>query len=68
MSELWKPFSREIYQHWVNTIRNEAEGRLSKWERDFLTSIDYYLARHDRELTQLQADKLEAIYVRYTNL
>lgn len=65
MSKIWQPLSREIYQEWVKTILNEAEEKLTNWERDFVDSIDTTLAFTN--LSEKQAKILERIYSEKTS-
>lgn len=64
MAEIWKPQSREIYLDWVDTI-SDNEGNLNSWEISFVDSIRQQLLT-GRNLTELQAEKLEIIYTEKT--
>ena len=65
MPLMWKPKDREILQHWIDIITNEASDDLSFWETSFMASIQIYLWRG--QLTESQEDKLEDIYVKHTS-
>lgn len=58
---MWSPQSIEVYQHWVNTLTNEASDDLTDWELDFIDSISHRLDLGNN-LTESQANKLESIY------
>lgn len=66
MSEIWKPQSKEVYQHWIDTIMNEASDKLTNWETDFVDNISTQLL-YRGTLTQYQAEKLEQIYAEKTS-
>lgn len=65
MSEIWKPQPREVYQAWIDTILTEASDDLNDWELKFIESIQKHLYYAD--LTEMQAEKLEDIYVEKTS-
>jgi hypothetical protein len=59
------PQSREVYDYWLKTLYEEAEDKLSSWERDFLESVAGQLAFRGN-LTEKQAQTLERIYAEKT--
>jgi hypothetical protein len=61
MPNIWKPQSIEIYKRWIDAILEEASDDLSKWEEDFLESLQARLDFH-KDLTERQAEVLERIY------
>lgn len=61
MAEMWKSLGIEVYKHWI--ARVIAELDLNPWEVEFTTSI-YKRLHKNIDLTELQAKKLESIYVR----
>jgi len=65
MPLVWKPRDREILQHWIDVILDEASDELNDWESSFMDSIQIHLS--NGSLTKDQEDKLEQIYVRYTS-
>jgi len=66
MAQVWKPQSQEVYQSWVDVIKDEAQDKLSDWEFDFVNSIDIQLA-NCRDLSEKQATILERIYSEKTS-
>lgn len=69
MSEIWKPQLSSIYMDWITMIiadTNAANVELTNWEKDFITSMHIRIIMK-KEITELQAQKLESIYVKYTN-
>lgn len=69
MSEIWKPQSHNIYKDWITMIVADSQAackELTDWEQKFLDSMWIRLTL-EQEVSQLQADKLEQIYVKYTN-
>lgn len=65
MAEIWKPKPIEVYQNWIESIIEEASDNLNDWENTFIESLTERLGRN-RNLTELQAEKLESIYVAKT--
>ena len=53
-------------QYWIDTILNEAEERLTDWERNFLESIQSQLNLRG-SLSNRQIDVLERIYSEKTS-
>lgn len=69
MSEIWKPQFNNVYKDWITMIITDSQSsckELTDWEQKFLDSMWIRLTL-DQEVSQLQADKLEQIYVKYTN-
>jgi thiaminase len=66
MAAIWKPQDAKVYQDWIDTILDEAEGELNDWERNFIEDIQISLNRKGK-LTQAQAEKLEQIYASKTS-
>lgn len=64
MAKIWEPQSKEVYNSWIEAIMSEASDKLSDWESSFIASIEGRLIHQN--LTQSQAEKLEQIYVKYT--
>lgn len=65
MANIWKPQPKEVYQSWVNVIRDESSDKLTSWETDFMDSIEGRLA-FGNNLTEKQAEILERIYTEKT--
>lgn len=65
MAEIWKPQTIEIYKSWIDAIENEASDNLNDWEQKFVGSLQTRLLKGNN-LTQLQAEKLEEMYVKHT--
>lgn len=61
MAEMWKPLEPVTYQQWVNKIILELD--LNEWEQNFIQGLYKLLAKGHR-ISELQAKKLEDIYVR----
>jgi len=61
MPPIWKPLDIDVYKSWVDAILDEASDDLNAWETDFVDSIGERLVS-GRNLTEAQAEKLEAIY------
>ena len=63
--EDWHPAARSMqpspYEEWIDACLNAATKRLTKWEEDFLLSIQDQLNRTG-SLSQKQIDILERIY------
>ncbi len=57
----WKPQDRDVVNHWVNTILDEASDDLTPWELKFISDIQIGLAKQ-WQLTEAQEKKLEQIY------
>jgi hypothetical protein len=66
MAEIWKPRDLKLLSYWVECIRDEAESKLTSWERDFIDSIEGRLA-FGQQLSQKQEEILERIYAEKTN-
>jgi len=66
MSKIWTPQSIEVNRSWVDAITSEASDKLNDWETNFVNDMDDRLSMM-RNLTEGQAEKLESIYVKYTN-
>jgi hypothetical protein len=66
MAQMWRSQGREIYQSWIAAIRDEAEEKLSDWERGFVDSLDEQLDG-GRDLSERQAQSLERIYSEKTS-
>lgn len=56
----------EIVKSWYYAILDEAEEKLTDWERTFLDSIKWKIDNHSI-LTDRQYDKLESIYAEKTS-
>jgi hypothetical protein len=54
----------EVIQSWIETLRNEGRN-LSKWEEDFLDSIEERFASQDY-ISERQEEVLERIYAERT--
>jgi len=65
MPLIWKPKDKEILQHWIDVILDEASDELDDWESSFLESIQNRL--HYNTLTEAQESKLEDLYVKHTS-
>jgi hypothetical protein len=65
MPPIWQPRDNDTLKAWIDTILNEAEDRLSDWERKFIADMEPRIAAK-RPLTQGQEEKLEQIYAEYT--
>lgn len=65
MAQIWKPLDISVYKAWVETIVTEASDDLNSWETSFIESISTRL-NSGRNLTELQAEKLESIYAEKT--
>lgn len=65
MPLIWKPRDKEILQHWIDVILDEASDELYDWEWSFMDSIQIRMS--NGPLTKAQEDKLEQIYVRHTS-
>lgn len=65
VAEIWKPQIRQVYRDWIDAITTEASDKLSDWETNFLDNLSEKLFHYD--LSQKQAEKLEELYVKYTN-
>lgn len=65
MAEVWKPQPTEVYQSWLQAIRDEASDKLTSWEIDFIDSIEGRLA-FGGSLSEKQATVLERIYAEKT--
>jgi len=65
MPPIWQPQSREVYQHWIDTILEEASDELNDWESSFIANIQTTLSIYGK-LTEAQAEKLENIYAEKT--
>jgi hypothetical protein len=65
MSKMWSPQSNEILIHWLQTIRDEAEEKLTSWELNFIDSIEGKLA-FGGQLSEKQENILERIYAEKT--
>ena len=66
MAEIWKPQPKEVIYQWINDILNEAEDKLTDWERTFITEIEIRIA-NGWSITEAQQKKLEQIYAEKTN-
>lgn len=64
MAKIWEPQPTLVYQHWIKDILEESSDKLSDWESSFIENVESQLRY--RNLTQAQAEKLESIYVKYT--
>ena len=66
MSKMWRAADLQTIKSWIDTIFEEAEEKLTDWERDFVTSVQ---ARNNlgRDLTQKQEEILERIYSEKTS-
>lgn len=65
MPPIWQPRNNETLAYWIKTIIEEAEDRLTDWERKFIADMEPRI-RNKRPLTQGQEEKLEQIYSEYT--
>lgn len=53
-----------VYRQWVEMIQTEGRG-LTKWEEDFVSSIEEQLQSHG--ISERQAEILERIYAEKTS-
>jgi len=60
MSEIQRPKSKDVLQHFITTV-NEEGINLNKWELDFMESITDQFELSGR-LSPKQAEILERIY------
>lgn len=65
MSAIWKPQPIEVYQSWIDAIRDEASDKLSSWETDFVNNIQISLG-YRGSLSEKQSTVLERIYAEKT--
>jgi len=65
MAEIWKPRSKEVLQHWIDTILDESSDKLNDWENSFVDNMNHILFMG--QLTEAQENKLEELYVKYTS-
>ncbi len=65
MAQMLKPQPIEVYKDWLKAILDEASDQLTDWESNFISNIENRLTVGP--LTEGQANKLESIYVKYTN-
>lgn len=61
MSKIWQPQDRDVINHWINTIVDEASDDLSAWELKFISDMQIRL-QNGWSWTQAQEEKLEQIY------
>jgi len=61
MSKLWHPQDRDVINHWLNTILDEASDDLNEWETKFISDMQIKLV-NGWTWTQAQEEKLEQIY------
>ena len=66
MPPIWKPRDKEILQNWIDTIIDESSDELNDWENSFIENINQRLVVYG-QLTELQEEKLESIYVKHTS-
>lgn len=66
MPPIWKSRDKEILQHWIDVITDEASDDLNSWETSFMASIQIHMG-YSRPLTESQEEKLEDIYVKHTS-
>lgn len=66
MSKIWQPQSHLVYETWIDTIISEASNELNDWEIKFIESMRERVIMK-LNISELQAEKLESIYVKYTN-
>ena len=69
MAQIWKPQSDLVYENWIDRIIADSANdmkELSNWELQFIHSIQNRL-RMKQPMTELIANKLEEIYVKYSN-
>lgn len=59
----WKQLTVETYLFWTEIIINELSDELNDWESKFIESI-YMRLQKGNNLSEAQANKLEAIYAR----
>lgn len=59
--EMKKMPDADTLRHYIDTILNEAEDKLTDWERSFLDSVDLQLTQKG-DLTVKQAEIVERIY------
>lgn len=64
MAEIWKPQPIEVYQSWLDAIKDEALDKLTAWEITFIESIESQLTY--KNLSEKQAEILERIYASKT--
>lgn len=66
MAEIWKPQPVIVYQNWILMIETDSGNGTNDWETRFIEDMKVKLDM-GRDLSQGQAEKLEEIYVKYTN-
>jgi hypothetical protein len=57
----WQPQDRDVINHWLNTIVDEASDDLSAWELKFISDMQIRL-QNGWKWTEAQEKKLEQIY------
>ena len=70
MVPIWKPQSDLVYENWIDRIIADSANdmkELSDWELQFIHSIQNRL-RMKQSMTELIANKLEEIYVKYSSM
>jgi uncharacterized membrane-anchored protein len=60
MAQMWQSKSKDVLEYWITS--SLEEGDLTKWETNFLESIDDQLSRSGK-LSERQQEILEKIYV-----
>jgi len=62
----FKPQPKEVVQHWIDTIKDEASDKLSDKEIDFIESCQKGLDKYG-SLTEKMQNWLESIYAEKTS-
>lgn len=65
MPPIWKPQSKKVLQSWIDDCLL-IQDKLSKWEYDFIESINDQLERRGL-LSERQEEILEKIYAEMTS-
>ena len=61
----WQPQDRDVLNHWINTIIDEASDSLNEWETNFVNDMQIRL-QNGWSWTENQEKKLELIYAEKT--
>ena len=65
MAKIWEPKDKDILTSWILACL-EVETELSKWEYDFILSLQEQL-EHKSHLSERQEEILERIYAERTH-
>ena len=61
----WQRQDRDVINHWINTILEEASDSLNEWETNFVNDMQMRL-QNGWSWTEAQEKKLESIYAEKT--